>query len=436
MSHRSSWMLSVVGVAALLLTGCQGTEWGEQVRRAVRVPQEERSPNREDQVPSDPPTPSPRSTPADAVSDPERSPTPRPVTLSTPFTTDPDVDLDLDLDPDTDPAPAPPDPEPDSPTAARLRFTDLEDYPLASHAVGQLDHLNVFPEISGPEFEPERSVRRGEFARWLIRANNAIHSQDPSGQIRLARSGERPIFLDVPEDHPDFTPIQTLGVAGIAEGDENQEFRPDSLLSRSALVQLKAPLDLPPGGIEGDRAALQEEWGFTDGEEIPEAAVAAIVADRTLGEQSSILRAFGPIRSFDPQKPVTRAEAALALSAFGERIAAEAIEQGSTAIPILPVAPSPDPSPSPTPAPSPTPTLEPSPSPTPEPSPDPTPTASPADQPDQPEADPDPDPSDPDQTPSDPDPQTSPDRGSNADSPESAPGEFLNLSDDLDDPEP
>lgn len=323
-------------LAWLLCSGCQGTEWGEQLQRTLQIPREERagSNSGEDSLPS-----------------PMGEPT-QPVSFSTPLTA---------AEPEPEPSPLP---NPLSVQEAPVtgRFTDLGEYPLAAAAVADLDRLGVFPEIQGSEFEPDRSIRRGEFARWLILANNAIHAQEPSRQIRLARPGERPVFLDVPEDHPDFPLIQALGTAGIATGDANQEFRPDSLLSRSAMVQLKSPLDLPPGEIEGTRADLEQDWGFTDAEEIPDEAVPAIVADRTLGEHSTILRAFGPIRAFDPRKPVTRAEAALALSAFGERTAAEAIERGPAPTPIPP-RPALEPSPTPTPTPMATPMAEPTPAP-------------------------------------------------------------------------
>ncbi|NJK63365.1 MAG: S-layer homology domain-containing protein [Synechococcaceae cyanobacterium SM2_3_1] len=220
---------------------------------------------------------------------------------------------------------APPLPEvsPQPLTSTSTQFTDLEAISKLAHtAITNLELLGVFAHIDSSTFDPEQSIKRGEFARWLVLANNAIHQGEPSRQIRLAQRGERPIFLDVPEDHPDFIYIQALGSAGLVEGDENQEFRPDSLLSRAELIRFKLPLDVPPGAIEGDLQQIQAQWGFTDTEQIPEVARAAIATDRTLGENSTILRTFGPIRAFNPFEPVTRAEAALALSAFANQTAA------------------------------------------------------------------------------------------------------------------
>jgi hypothetical protein len=221
--------------------------------------------------------------------------------------------------------------------ATQTQFTDLgEVSELARTAITHLEQLGVFDPIGASTFAPEQSIKRGTFARWLVLANNAIHQGEPSRQIRLAQQGERPIFLDVPEDHPDFIFIQALGSAGLVAGDENQEFRPDSLLSRAEMIRFKLPLDVPPGAIDGDLQDIQAQWGFIDANQIPDAARAAIATDRTLGDNSTILRTFGPIRTFNPYDPVTRAEAALGLSAFGERTAA-AVASSLIATPPPPV---------------------------------------------------------------------------------------------------
>lgn len=287
-----------------LLSACQGTEWGERLERAVRPVG---LPTAQPELPASPsPQPSPGSIPP---------------SISIP----------------TAPAPSSPLPSQDS-----SRFTDLEPGSLVARSVGYLDRLGVFADISSSEFQPQRSVRRGEFARWLVLANNAIHADEPSRQIRLGSPSERPLFLDVPEEDPNFRYIQALGAAGIIAGDANREFRPNSLLSRAELIRMKVPLDLPPGQIKGSRAELEERWGFTDAAQIPPEAIPALVADRSLENASTVLRTFGPIRTFNPFEPVSRGEAAIALSAFGERTAQDAIPQP----PALPD-PTPEPQPSP-----------------------------------------------------------------------------------------
>ncbi|ABC99653.1 S-layer protein [Synechococcus sp. 63AY4M2] len=318
--------LRAAGFALLLglLSACQGTEWGERLQRAVR----------------------PVGLPPPLSADRPETPTPLPGSRS------PSA-------PATPPASFTP-----PPSQVSSRFTDLEPGSLVARAVSDLDRLGVFADIVGSEFQPQRSVRRGEFARWLVLANNVIHADQPSRQIRLGSAGERPLFLDVPEEDPNFRYIQALGAAGLVVGDANREFRPNSLLSRAELIRMKAPLDLPPGQIKGSRAELEERWGFTDAAQIPDEAVAPLVADRSLENASTVLRTFGPIRTFNPFEPVSRGEAAIALSAFGERTAQEAALPTPT-----PAAEPPDPEPSPpvaepdqTPSPPPTPEGDPSPS--------------------------------------------------------------------------
>ncbi|MFS8909287.1 S-layer homology domain-containing protein [Synechococcus sp. OH2] len=330
----STWLRASGFVLLLeLVSACQGTEWGERLQRAVRPVGLSASPSADqadqyqqrNQV-NQAETPSPRIEPRfpSAPATPPAAFTPLPSQLSS-------------------------------------RFADLEPGSLVARSVYDLDQLGVFADIPGREFQPQRSVRRGEFARWLVLANNAIYADEPSRQIRLGSASERPLFLDVPEEDPNFRYIQALGAAGIVSGDANREFRPNSLLSRAELIRMKVPLDLPPGQIKGSRLELEERWGFTDAAQIPEEAVAPLVADRGLENASTVLRTFGPIRTFNPFEPVSRGEAAIALSAFGERTAQEAVAQLSALPSPTPEAETSPPAAQPEPT-SPTPEGEPSPS--------------------------------------------------------------------------
>ncbi|MEN9231321.1 MAG: S-layer homology domain-containing protein [Thermostichus sp. DG02_5_bins_236] len=291
-STRLTDYLKLGGFVSLLfwVSACQGTEWGKQLERAV---QPVGSPAISTETPDTLAAPQPQSSPAFPPTS-----IPTPPSLAT--------------------APSPPD---------EGRFVDLETGSLVARSVSRLEQLGVFADLTGSEFQPQRSIRRGEFARWLVLANNAIYADEPSRQIRLGSAPERPIFLDVPEEDPHFRYIQALGSAGLIDGDANQEFRPNSLLSRAELIRMKAPLDLPPGQVKGSRRELEEGWGFTDVATIPAEAVAPLVADRSLNNASTVLRTFGPIRTFNPFEPVSRGEAAIALSAFGERTAQDALQQ-------------------------------------------------------------------------------------------------------------
>ncbi|MDX2272925.1 MAG: S-layer homology domain-containing protein [Cyanobacteriota bacterium] len=328
-------LLLLVG-CSLATVACQGSQWGNDLSRWLQA------------TPAS--TPSPGGSPSANSSSPLPRPSaPLPLANSSPAPT---------------PSASSPSPVPSPPPNSR--FTDVPD-PFTQGAIRALDGLGVFVDIPGATFDPSRSVKRGEFARWLVVANNAIHWDQPSRQIRLGSLTERPIFLDVTDEHPHFLYIQALGLAGLIEGDANQEFRPESLLSRAELIRLKVPLDLPPGKIAGSVSDIQEQWGFTDTASIPLEAVPSIVADRTLGDHSTLLRTFGPIRLFHATYPVTRGEAALALAQFGKKSAATAVEEAPLPLvtpPLTPASPSPEVvQPSPTPIPSlATPSPQPSPS--------------------------------------------------------------------------
>src|SRR5262245_23570106 len=70
---------------------------------------------------------------------------------------------------------------PAPPPAGAPTFTDLE-ASAAREEILDLARLGVF-EGAGGAFEPARPIRRAEFVRWLVRANNAIRK---AKEIHLA----------------------------------------------------------------------------------------------------------------------------------------------------------------------------------------------------------------------------------------------------------
>ncbi|MFN9859338.1 MAG: S-layer homology domain-containing protein, partial [Pseudanabaena sp.] len=65
---------------------------------------------------------------------------------------------------------------------------------------------------------------------------------------------------------------------------------------------------------------IRQTWGFKDSDLISENALGAIFADAQLRDLSNIRRSFGFTTLLQPQKPVTRAEAAATLWYFGTEI--------------------------------------------------------------------------------------------------------------------
>lgn len=172
------------------------------------------------------------------------------------------------------------------------------------------------------QFAPNEPVTRRTFARWLFEANNTLHRDRASQQIRPVREAETPAFQDISPSDSDFPMIQGLAEAGLIPsrltGDEEAtRFRPDNPLTRETLLLWKVPLDIRRSLSEVDIETIEETWGFRDASKINSEALGAVAADFNNGEDSNLRRVYGYTQLFQPQKEVTRAEAAAALWSFG-----------------------------------------------------------------------------------------------------------------------
>lgn len=180
--------------------------------------------------------------------------------------------------------------------------------------VNDLQKLGVIP----PEFNPNATISRRDYVRWLVTTNNRLFADRPAQQIRPALPDrELPIFKDVPQSDPDFGVIQGLANAGILDRNV-KEFQPDRALTREVMVQWKVPLDLRKAIPPASTNAVQAAWNFQDSERISPAALGAVLQDSRSGELSNIRRSFGFTTLFQPQKHVSRLEAATALWYFGD----------------------------------------------------------------------------------------------------------------------
>jgi|GEM_PF-238413 len=189
-------------------------------------------------------------------------------------------------------------------------------------SLGILTPYTAEGNVEVSKFVPNAVITRGEYARWLIAANNRYYEDDPGKKIYIPNDTDQPAFQDVKQVHPDFGAIQGLAEAGLipsrlTEDSTNLLFRPNAPLTREDLVTWKVPLDmrqaLPKASIE----AIENSWGFQDAPDIDSSAVRALYADFQNGDRSNIRRVFGFTTLFQPKKPVTRAEAAASLWYFG-----------------------------------------------------------------------------------------------------------------------
>ncbi|XVF09893.1 hypothetical protein REPUB_Repub07fG0136200 [Reevesia pubescens] len=174
--------------------------------------------------------------------------------------------------------------------------------------------------------QPSDLCSRREYARWLVSASNVL-SRNTVSKVYPAMYIENVTelaFDDITPEDPDFSSIQGLAEAGLISSKlSNQDllnddlgpfyFSPESPLSRQDLVSWKMALEkrqLP----EADRKRIYQISGFIDIDKINPDAWPALVADLSAGEQGIIALAFGCTRLFQPNKPVTKAQAAVALA--------------------------------------------------------------------------------------------------------------------------
>ncbi|XP_070681582.1 WEB family protein At5g16730, chloroplastic isoform X5 [Malus domestica] len=178
------------------------------------------------------------------------------------------------------------------------------------------------------DVQPGDLCTRREYARWLVSASSAL-SRNSISKVYPSMYIENVTelaFDDITPEDPDFPSIQGLAEAGLISSklsrkdmrssmDEDESpfyFSPESPLSRQDLVSWKMALEkryLP----KADKEVLYRISGFIDADKIHPDACPALVADLS-GEQGIIALAFGYTRLFQPDKPVTKAQAAIALA--------------------------------------------------------------------------------------------------------------------------
>ncbi|XP_031108196.1 uncharacterized protein LOC116012694 isoform X3 [Ipomoea triloba] len=179
------------------------------------------------------------------------------------------------------------------------------------------------------DVQPGDLCTRREYARWLVASSSAL-SRTTVSKVYPAMYIENVTelaFDDITTEDPDFPCIQGLAEAGLissklsrhdtqssSDGDQSPLFfSPDSPLSRQDLVSWKIALDKRQLPLV-DQKTLRQLSGFIDINKIHPDAWPALVADLASAEQGIIALAFGYTRLFQPDKPVTKAQAAIALA--------------------------------------------------------------------------------------------------------------------------
>eukprot|EP00252_Welwitschia_mirabilis_P011034 TRINITY_DN24818_c0_g1_i1.p1 TRINITY_DN24818_c0_g1~~TRINITY_DN24818_c0_g1_i1.p1 ORF type:complete len:603 (-),score=124.65 TRINITY_DN24818_c0_g1_i1:233-2041(-) len=180
--------------------------------------------------------------------------------------------------------------------------------------------------------DPGELCTRRDYAQWLFLANHIL-ARDSSNKVApsvFIEGVTQLAFDDITPEDPDFPYIQGLAEAGIIPSklacrhehysscttvDKKQSycfFNPDMPLSRMDMVLWKVSIEhkcLPTV----DKGTLAKKTGFLDVDQIQVDAWPAIFMDSLDSGQSVTFKAFGYSRLFQPNKPVTKGQAAIAL---------------------------------------------------------------------------------------------------------------------------
>ena len=239
--------------------------------------------------------------------------------------------------PSTAPSPAP-NPVPSSesipkpsPVASPIGWQDIDKIPpqLRPYVDDMLALNLVSPDAQMPDASSLNApISRREFAKWLLLTNNRFYQSRPTQQIRIDRPSSIPAFQDIPSSDPDFAILQSLADAGILpstlSGDRKNEgkfdrFKPTEALTREELLRWKMPLDSRPSqaGVPAVER-LQKTLPFQDlGKVIHPETLRLVALDLQNGDRSNLRRSLGYTTLLQPQRSVTRAEAAAVLWSIG-----------------------------------------------------------------------------------------------------------------------
>ena len=176
------------------------------------------------------------------------------------------------------------------------------------------DLINVgVLKVDSPNFEPTKPITRGEFCKWLVESNNIIRPK--RHYIRTADPGTPSSFTDMSETNPYFKYVQGLADAGWSVGFPDKTFRPDAILTREQMIGIKNPIDWNSEQYSG----YEKQW--SDGNKINPHFLKQMSTEAFAyyqnKHQNNWARLYGATKVCQPQKPVSRAEAAACVWSIG-----------------------------------------------------------------------------------------------------------------------
>uniref|UniRef100_A0ACD6AIQ8 Uncharacterized protein n=1 Tax=Avena sativa TaxID=4498 RepID=A0ACD6AIQ8_AVESA len=207
----------------------------------------------------------------------------------------------------------------------RVSFTIPVD-PMHEEALSILKKLQIIEkDVNSNEF-----CTRREFARWFVKLCSKLERERMHRIIPnlITSCSFESAFDDVNFDDPDFLYIQSLGESGIVpsklssffgtstsgsqSGNRNSKFLPESYLSRFDLINWKVLVEYPLAS-ELDQKMLSKNVHTLDLRAWPD--VSASIHTDLFGHNHSIVsKVFGNTRRLQHHMPVTKAQAAAALT--------------------------------------------------------------------------------------------------------------------------
>ncbi|KAF7808938.1 uncharacterized protein G2W53_035681 [Senna tora] len=185
-------------------------------------------------------------------------------------------------------------------------------------------------KILEDDVEANELCTRREFARWLVKLNTFVE-RNPKRKIAPIVSITGSVvaaFDDIRVEDPDFVAIQALAEAGVipsklyspswsnscgSERQENINFFPERFISRQDLIDWRAQIEYEvfPGVLD---QISSKKVSFMDAKEISSHVSPALYVDMWAGDRSLHRKVFGQSKRFQPNKPSTKAQAAVALT--------------------------------------------------------------------------------------------------------------------------